>query len=138
LDARTELKESSSASVKQEHRRGTGQRGSERLLSRLQALEAVWEERGEASPTVRFSDGVVFLDPVHVTRQANGLEHACHKLAGAGFLERLLARDRATEACRARAYWLIIEGGEEADGKDGGASINELFSVLSPGTAGCC
>jgi len=42
------------------------------------------------------------------------------------------ARERATEAGRGRRVLVIFESAEEADGKDGRATIAELLSVLSP------
>src|SRR4029079_5545959 len=47
-------------------------------------------------------------------------------LGGPAFMEKSPARERATEACRARRALIIIEGGEEAD------DLRELCSVLSP------
>ena len=55
-----------------------------------------------------------------------------NRLQGVEFMERSPARERATEACRARQVLVIIEGGEEADGGPGRTTIVELFSVLSP------
>lgn len=83
-----------------------------------------------ASP---FPDGVVVLDLYTFHGHAEPAWNIlANKLAGAAFMERLPARHRATEACRARRVLVIIEGGEEADAMDGRASIRELFSVLSP------
>lgn len=39
---------------------------------------------------------------------------------------------RTAEACRGRHLLVVVEGGEEADGKDNRTTINELLSVLSP------
>ena len=83
-----------------------------------------------ASP---FPDGIVFLDLYTHHGQADPAWNTlANHLRGVDFLERRPARERAAEACRARRLLLIIEGGEEADGNSGRASIPELFSVLSP------
>ena len=98
-----------------------------------EAVRAVVGGNPAALAASPFPDGVVFLDLYTFRGQAEPAWNTlANKLAGVGFLERSLARDRAAEACRARRVLVIIEGGEEADGKDGRASINQLFSVLSP------
>jgi hypothetical protein len=75
----------------------------------------------------------VFLDLYALDGIAEQAWNAlANKLAGAGLMERSPARARATEACRARHLLVIVEGGEEADGKDGRTTKDELFSVLSP------
>jgi len=83
--------------------------------------------------TSPFPDGVVFLDLYTFRGQAEpAWNNLANALAGPGFLAASPARGRATEACRARRILLIVEGGEEADGIDDRASIETLFSVLSP------
>ena len=83
-----------------------------------------------ASP---YPDGVVFLDLYAFHAKAEEAWHTlANKLAGADFRANAQARERAEEACRARRILVIIEGGEEADGKDGRCTIPVLFSVLSP------
>ena len=80
-----------------------------------------------------FPDGVVFLDLYTFRGDAEGAWSAlANKLAGAEFMERSPARERATEACRGRRLLVVIEGGEEADGNAGRADIHELLGVLSP------
>jgi len=83
-----------------------------------------------ASP---FPDGLVYLDLYTFRGQ---LEPAwstlANRLCGPSFLETRPARDRASEACRARRILVIVEGGEEADGLPGRGAIPELFRVLSP------
>ena len=98
-----------------------------------EAVRAVVGDTPAALAASPFPDGVVFLDLYTFRGQAEPAWNTlANKLAGAGFMERSPARDRATEACRARRLLVIIEGGEEADGKDGRAGITELFRVLSP------
>jgi tetratricopeptide (TPR) repeat protein len=84
-------------------------------------------------PGSPFPDGLVYLD-LYTFR--GHLEPAwsalANRLCGAAFLESRPARDRATEACRARRILVIVEGGEEADGIDGRGTIPDLFGVLSP------
>jgi hypothetical protein len=98
-----------------------------------EALRAVVGHTPETLLASPFPDGVVFLDLYTFHGEAEpAWGTLANKLAGAGFMERSPARDRATEACRGKRLLVVIEGGEEADGKDGRADINELFSVLSP------
>jgi tetratricopeptide (TPR) repeat protein len=83
-----------------------------------------------ASP---FSDGIVYLDLYTFHGQAEPAWNAlANRLGGAELLERRPARERALEACRARRILVVVEGGEEADGTEGRATMPELFSVLSP------
>ncbi len=100
------------------------------------AAKALLVVAGETAATLAaspFPDGVVFIDLYTFHGEAERAWGAlANKLAGAEFMERSPARDRATEACRGRRLLVVIEGGEEADGKDGRADINELLSVLSP------
>ncbi|MBI1791789.1 MAG: ATP-binding protein, partial [Acidobacteria bacterium] len=97
------------------------------------ALLAVVGDTPAALAAGPFPGGVVYLDLYTFHGEAEAAWNTlANKLAGAGFLERSPARDRATDACRARRLLVVIEGGEEADGEDGRASIAELLSVLSP------
>ena len=80
-----------------------------------------------------YPDGVVFLDLYTYQGQSNpAWNRLANSLAGARFMEQSTARERATEACRGLRALIIIEGGEEATGTDGRASIHELLEVLSP------
>src|SRR4029078_10639187 len=80
-----------------------------------------------AVAAARFPDGVSSRD-----RKTNGgrAEPAWNTLAnalgGPAFMEKSPARERATEGCRARRCFIIIEWGEQAD------ELRELCSVLSP------
>ena len=47
-------------------------------------------------------------------------------------MERSPARERATNACQGRNILVAIEGGEEANGLDGHARIEEILAALSP------
>ncbi len=100
------------------------------------AAEAVREVVGKTAVTLACSpypDGVVFLDLYKDRGQAEpAWNNLANALEGAGFMGTSPARDRATEACRARSILVIIEGGEEASANEGRASIPELSSVLSP------
>jgi hypothetical protein len=44
----------------------------------------------------------------------------------------LAAKERAAEACRARRILVVIEGGEELDGRNGRLTFQEFTSVLCP------
>jgi tetratricopeptide (TPR) repeat protein len=97
------------------------------------ALTAVVGDTPTSLADSPFPDGVVFLDLYAFHGEAGpSWDTLANKLAGAGFMERSPARARATDACRARRVLIVIEGGEEADGKDGRADIGELLIVLSP------
>ena len=100
------------------------------------AAKAVLAVVGETAASLAdspFPDGVVFLDLYTFRGDAEQAWGAlANKLAGAEFMQRSPARERATEACRNRRLLVIIEGGEEADGNDGRGDIGELLSVLSP------
>lgn len=100
------------------------------------AAEAVRKVVGEspellaASP---YSDGVVFLNLYTFHGNAEQVWNTfANKLAGPEYMPSLRARERAEEACRKLRILVIIEGGEEADGKAGRCSITELRSVFSP------
>ena len=98
-----------------------------------EALRAVVGETPATLAASKFPDGVVYLDLYTFRGQAEpAWNRMANALAGPAFMDRSPARDRATEACRARRLLVVVEGGEEADGQDGRASIRELFSVLSP------
>ncbi|HYH47688.1 MAG TPA: tetratricopeptide repeat protein, partial [Thermoanaerobaculia bacterium] len=100
------------------------------------AAEAVRAVTGTTLETLArspFPDGVVFLDLYTFHGQAEPAWNTlANKLEGPDFRERETGRERATEACRARRFLLVIEGGEEADGEEGRAEIRELLGVLSP------
>ncbi|HVX15984.1 MAG TPA: TIR domain-containing protein [Pirellulales bacterium] len=81
----------------------------------------------------RFPDGLVYLNLYELLGQAESTWSAlANRIRGLEFLERRPARERASEACRARRLLVIIEGGEEADGHAGRTTMRELFKVLSP------
>ncbi|MBV9071125.1 MAG: hypothetical protein JO231_20595 [Acidobacteria bacterium] len=92
-----------------------------------EAVRNVVGQNGENIGTSPFPDGVVFLDLYTYRGQSDPAWNAlANALAGASFMEKSSARERATEACRKRRILIIIEGGEEAE------SITDLFAVLSP------
>jgi tetratricopeptide (TPR) repeat protein len=98
-----------------------------------QALLAVVGDTASFLADSPFPDGVVYLDLYAFHGKAEpAWDSLASKLAGAGFMERSPARQRATGACQARHLLVVIEGGEEADGQDGRASMSEILSVLSP------
>ena len=80
-----------------------------------------------------FPDGLVFLDLYTLRGAAEpAWETLANKLSGPDFMERRSARERATNSCYARNILVVVEGGEEADGRNGRATISEILSVLSP------
>jgi tetratricopeptide (TPR) repeat protein len=111
----------------------SGPAGMGKTALAAQALRAVVGEAAERLAASPFPDGIVFLDLYLLRGQAEqAFTRLANSLAGPEFLERAPARVRAEEACRGRRLLLVVEGGEEADGKDGRASVAELFAVLSP------
>lgn len=79
-----------------------------------------------------FPDGIVYLD-LYATK-ANGeatWSRLANRLAGPAFLDSAPPRVRAEAACQGRDLLLIIEGGEEADGGEGRATLPELLAVLT-------
>jgi tetratricopeptide (TPR) repeat protein len=80
-----------------------------------------------------FPDGLVYLDLYPFHGQAEPAWNTlANRLCGPEFTDRWPPRDRAAEACRAKRILVIIEGGEEANGSAGRATIPELLGVLSP------
>lgn len=97
------------------------------------AMETVIGRTAESLANSPFPDGVVFLDLYTLRGQAEPAWHTlANKLAGAEFRETTSARERAIEVCRGLNILVIIEGGEEANGREGRARIDELLGVLSP------
>jgi tetratricopeptide (TPR) repeat protein len=84
----------------------------------------------ESSP---FPDGIIYLDLYTMHGQAEPFwNKLANRICGVEFLHNWAPRDRASEACRAKRILVIIEGGEEADGRSLRSTIPELLSVLSP------
>ncbi len=80
-----------------------------------------------------FPDGLVYLDLYVFHGEADAAWNAlANRLRGPEFMDRWPSRERAAEACRGRRMLVIIEGGEEADGSVGRATIPELLGLLSP------
>ena len=100
------------------------------------AAKALLEVVGETPETLArspFPDGVVYLDLYAMHGAAEpAWDTLANKLAGPGFMERSPARERASVACIARRILIVIEGGEEADGRDGRADVGEILGALSP------
>ena len=96
------------------------------------ALVEVVGDTPAALASSLFPDGVVFLDLYTFRGEAEpAWDTLANRLAGSGFLQGSLARDRAAEACRGRDLLVVLEGGEEADGRDGRTNIDELLKVLT-------
>ncbi len=97
------------------------------------ALASVVGETPQSLAASPYPDGVVFLDLYTLRGAAEpAWETLANKLAGPNFLERSPARERATNACQGRNIMVVIEGGEEADGAEGHARIEEILAALSP------
>jgi tetratricopeptide (TPR) repeat protein len=98
-----------------------------------EAVRAVVGDRAETLAGSPFPDGIVFIDLYTFRGRAEpAWNRLANALAGPEFMNTSPARDRATDACRARRILVILEGGEEADGQEGRASIPDLCSALSP------
>ena len=98
----------------------------------LEEVAGVGAANLAASP---FPGGMVYLDLYSLHGQAEPAWNTfANRICGAEFMmDRWTARERATEACRrGRRLLVIIEGGEEADGSAGRATMPELLRVLSP------
>ena len=96
------------------------------------ALAAVVGDTLQSLAASPYPDGVVFLDLYTLRGAAEpAWETLANELTGPNFLERSPARERATNACQGRNILVVIEGGEEANGLDGHARIDEILEVLS-------
>ena len=98
-----------------------------------EAVLAVVGPSAESLAASPFPEGVLFLDLYAFRGQAEPVwQTLANLLAGEDFRETSPAQIRAQEACRQRRVLVIIEGGEEADGQEGRARIEDLRSVLAP------
>ena len=99
------------------------------------AAEAVMDVVGnskESLPSSPYPDGVLFLNLYGHQSQSESLWHSmANDIAGTDYRPTEPARDRVTEALSGREVLVIVEGGEQADGKDGRVELNQLLSVLS-------
>lgn len=98
------------------------------------AVRVILEVCGRTPESVAVSpypDGVLFLDLYELRGQADqAWNRLANDLCGLEFYEKRAARERAELACQGRRMLVVIEGGEEADGQNGRASISELLGVL--------
>lgn len=79
-----------------------------------------------------FPDGILYLDLYALHGRAEPAWNAlANRLQGYDFMNNAPARNRAAEAFRASRVLLVIEGGEEADGKEERTTMPELLGVLS-------
>ncbi len=98
-----------------------------------EALRNVVAESPERPHGIPFPDGLVYIDLYSFHGRAESVWNTiANKLAGLGFAEKYPAKSRATEACRGRQVLVILEGGEEANGRDGRPWIHDILTVLSP------
>ncbi len=78
-----------------------------------------------------FPHGIVYVDLYALRARAEDFWNAlANRLMGPEFLPKDTAESRARNACPGRHFLLIIEGAEEANGKDGQASLGTLLGVL--------
>jgi tetratricopeptide (TPR) repeat protein len=97
------------------------------------ALATVVGETTQSLAASPYPGGVVFLDLYTAHGAAEPAWDAlANKLSGPNFLERSPARERAANACQRRDILVVIEGGEEANGLNGHARIEQILEVLSP------
>lgn len=86
-----------------------------------------------ALAATHFPDGILYLDLYSLHGRAEPAWNTlANRLQGFEFMKNAPARNRAIEAFRARRVLLVIEGGEEADGKEERTTIPTLLRVLSP------
>ncbi|MEP7012421.1 MAG: tetratricopeptide repeat protein [Acidobacteriota bacterium] len=98
-----------------------------------EAVRAVIGETAASLDRSPFPNGVVFLDLYTFRGQMEPAWNSlANKLGGVELMERAPAEERAIEACQARRVLIVIEGGEEADGKNGRSDLRKLLSVFSP------
>ncbi|MCY2992549.1 MAG: NACHT domain-containing protein, partial [Planctomycetota bacterium] len=111
----------------------SGDAGYGKTALAAEAVMAVVGRTADSLAVSPFPDGVVFLDLYAYHGEAEPVWHSlANTLAGVAFHPTSPARVRASEACRQRRLLVIIEGGEEADGRDGHAQLRNLLGVLSP------
>jgi tetratricopeptide (TPR) repeat protein len=80
----------------------------------------------------RFADGVVLLDLYRLkARSIDAWNALADALIGTEYAQ-APADQRARLACRNRRMLIIVEGAEEADGREGRCDITELLSVCDP------
>ncbi len=96
-----------------------------------QAVRAVIgpEEALQASP---FPDGIVLLDLYRFKAGDNVVWTALAQTLIGGAYSSQPPRERAVVACRNRRILIIIEGAEEADGRDGRPTLDKLLEIRDP------
>jgi len=95
-----------------------------------EALANVVGPHGDRLAQSAFPDGIVYLDLYRYKGNADAIHHA---LANAfiGAAEQQHAADlRARIACARRHALIVFEGAEEADGRDGRATLRDIVAVL--------
>ncbi len=119
--------------VSRENTAVVGPAGMGKTALAAEALRVVVGETSKSLAASPYPNGVVYLD---LYAMHGAVETAwgtlANRLAGPDFMERSPARDRAAAACQGRNVLIVIEGAEEADGKNGRPDISELLSVLLP------
>ncbi|MDZ4799362.1 MAG: tetratricopeptide repeat protein, partial [Bryobacteraceae bacterium] len=111
----------------------TGAAGLGKTALAAKALTAVAGDSPQSLATSPFPDGIVFLDFYALDAAAERVWGTlADKLRGPTFLDRKPARDRAIAACQSRRVLIVIEGGEDADGRDGRLDLTREFLDLLP------
>ncbi|MEM7455133.1 MAG: tetratricopeptide repeat protein, partial [Planctomycetota bacterium] len=98
-----------------------------------QSVESVVGRTEQTLAESPYPHGVVFIDFYKTKADEDAVwGQLADDLAGPHFEARSNAMVRAINACRGRRALIIIEGGEEADGREGRPKLSEILEVLSP------
>ena len=116
-----------------EHSSVVGPAGLGKTALAAEAIRAVIGEDDAGLLASPFPDGVVLLDLYRLKGRADDAWNALANALIGGDHANLPARERAERACRNRRVLVIIEGAEEADGRDQRCRLTELLGVLEPG-----
>jgi tetratricopeptide (TPR) repeat protein len=112
---------------------GAAGMGKTALVARV--LTGMFGRHGEQLAQHPFSDGVFFLNLYRTKGSVDAvLSQLADEIMGAGFEAQQAAAARAREACATRRMLVIVEGGEEADGRSSRGSRNDFEAALSPST----
>ncbi|MFN8521800.1 MAG: tetratricopeptide repeat protein [Chloroflexota bacterium] len=99
------------------------------------AAEAVRAVVGTSPKTLAespYADGVLFVDLYAMRGSADtAWNHIANSLRSIDFAKDATPFDRATEACKDKRILVVIEGGEEADGRGGRARLSDIKRAFS-------
>ena len=100
-------------------------------LAAVAIREVVGNESSDLTESP-YPHGVLFLNLYKFKSERDQLwQNLADSLAGSNFNENAPQRERATKALHRKKVLVIVEGAEQANGKDGHVQLSELLSVLS-------